>query len=199
MHEVRKDVEVVDQINVVGFAGSLRRGSFNKGVIRAAAESAPSGIRIEVFDLADIPLYNQDVEDAGEPASVVALKRAIAGADAMLVATPEYNHGIPGVLKNALDWASRPRATSPLRDKPVAVTGASTGTGSTARAQAQLREAFVFTGACVMPLPELLIGAAASRFDDAGNLTDAEVRASLVELVEALRVWTARLRLKEAA
>jgi chromate reductase, NAD(P)H dehydrogenase (quinone) len=197
--EVRKDVKVVDQIRVVGFAGSLRRGSFNKGVIRAAAESAPSGLLVQVFDLADIPLYNQDIEDAGEPASVVALKQAIAGADALLVATPEYNHGIPGVLKNALDWASRPRATSPLRDKPVAVTGASTGTGSTARAQAQLREAFVLTGACVMPLPELLIGAAASRFDDDGNLTDSEVRASLVELLEALRAWAVRLRLKEVA
>jgi len=192
-------VKVVDQINVVGFAGSLRRHSFNRGLVRAAAESATSGIRVEVFDLTDIPLYNQDVEDAGEPASVVALKRAIARADALLVATPEYNHGVPGVLKNALDWASRPRATSPLRDKPVAVTGASPGNGSTARAQAQLREAFVFTGACVMPQPELLIGAAASHFDERGNLTDAELRVSLVELVEALGAWTVRLRLKEVA
>jgi chromate reductase len=189
----------VDQIKIVGFAGSLRRASFNRGVIRAAAESAPSGMLVDVFDLADIPLYNQDVEHAGEPASVVALKRAISGADALLVATPEYNHGIPGVLKNALDWASRPRATSPLRDKPVAVTGASPGTGSTARAQAQLREAFVFTGACVMPQPELLIGAAASHFDADGNITDAELRASLVELIEALRAWTVRLHLKEVA
>ena len=189
----------MDEIRIVGFAGSLRRGSFNRGVIRAAAESAPSGIRVEVFELTDIPLYNQDVEDAGEPASVVALKRAISGADALLVATPEYNHGVPGVLKNALDWASRPRASSPLRDKPVGVTGASTGTGSTARAQAQLRETFVFTGACVMPQPELLISAAASHFDEAGNLTDAALRASLVELIEALRAWTIRLRLKEVA
>lgn len=190
---------MVEQITILGIAGSLRRGSYNRGIIRAAAQSAPSGIHVEVFDLTDIPLYNQDVEDAGEPGSVVALKRAILGADALLVATPEYNHGVPGVLKNALDWASRPRATSPLRDMPVAVTGASPGTGSTARAQAQLRETFVFTGACVMPQPELLIGAAASHFDDGGNLTDPELRASLVELTEALRAWTVRLRLKEAA
>jgi chromate reductase len=190
---------VVEQIQIVGLAGSLRRASFNRGLIRAAAELAPSGIVLDIFDLADIPLYNQDVEDAGEPASVVALKTAVGRADALLVATPEYNHGVPGVLKNALDWASRPRATSPLRDKPVAVTGASPGRGSTARAQAQLREAFVFTGACVMPQPELLVGEAASRFDDDGNLTDPEIRTALVELVESLRTWAIRLRIREAA
>jgi NAD(P)H-dependent FMN reductase len=108
---------IVSDIRVVGFAGSLRRASYNRGLIRAAAELAPPGIVVEVFDLGDMPLYNQDVEDAGEPAAVVAFKQAIERSDAMLVATPEYNHGIPGVLKNALDWASRPRVTSPLRDK----------------------------------------------------------------------------------
>ena len=120
-------------------------------------------------------------------------------ADALLVATPEYNHGVPGVLKNAIDWASRPRVTSPLRDKAVAVMGASPGRGSTARAQAQLREAFVFTGACVMPLPELMVGAAGEHFDQDANLTDPAVRASLVELVEALRAWTLRIDLGRAA
>jgi len=171
-------------IRVVAFAGSLRRASYNRGLIRAAAESASSGFRFDVVQLDDIGLYNQDVEDAGEPPEIVAFKRAIAQADAMLVATPEYNHGVPGVLKNALDWASRPRATSPLKDKPVAVVGASPGMGSTARAQAQLRESFVFTGACVMPQPELLIGSAASHFDSAGNLTDPKLRAELVEALD---------------
>ena len=189
----------MDQIRVLGFAGSLRRASYNRGLVRAASELAPSGIVVAAFDLSDIPLYNQDVEDAGEPASVVAFKQAIAGADALLVATPEYNHGVPGVLKNALDWASRPRVTSPLRDKPVAVVGASPGTGSTARAQAQLRETFVFTGACVMPLPELLVGGAGEHFDRDGNLTDPAVRASLVDLVEALRAWTLRIDVHRAA
>jgi chromate reductase len=151
------------------------------------------------MDLGDLPLYNQDVEDAGEPASVIAFKRAIAEADALLVATPEYNHGVPGVLKNAIDWASRPRVTSPLRDKPVAVMGASPGRGSTARAQAQLREAFVFTGACVMPQPELLIGAAGEHFDLDGNLSDAAIRDSLVELLEALGAWTVRIDVGRAA
>ncbi len=189
----------MDQTRILGFAGSLRRASYNRGLIRAAGELAPTGIVVDIFDLAGIPLYNQDVEDAGEPPSVVAFKRAIAEADALLVATPEYNHGVPGVLKNAIDWASRPRVTSPLRDKAVAVVGASPGQGSTARAQAQLRDAFVFTGACVMPQPELLIAAAASHFDDDGNLTDAALRASLLELVEALRAWTTRIDLGRVA
>jgi chromate reductase len=186
-------------MRILGFAGSLRRASYNRGLIRAAAEEAPPGIVVEVFDLSDIPPYNQDVEDAGEPASVVAFKRAIAGADALLVATPEYNHGVPGVLKNAIDWASRPRVTSPLKDKAVAVMGASPGRGTTARAQAQLREAFVFTGACVMPQPELLVGAAGEHFDDDGNVTDPALRASVVELVEALRAWTRRIDLDRVA
>jgi len=191
-------VNIVDQIKIVGFAGSLRHASFNRSLIRAAAESVPSGITLEVIDLADIPLYNQDVEDAGEPASVAAFKRTLAAADALLVAAPEYNHGMPGVLKNTLDWASRPRATSPLRDKPIAIMGASPGRGS-ARAQAQLREAAVFTGACVMPLPELLVGSAAAHFSDDGNVTDSELRTSVVELIEALREWTLRLRSPMAA
>jgi chromate reductase len=189
----------VDQLRILGFAGSLRRASYNRGLVRAAGELAPPGIVIEVFDLTDLPLYNQDVEDSGEPASVVAFKHAMARADALLVATPEYNHGVPGVLKNAIDWASRPRVTSPLRDKSVAVMGASPGTGSTARAQAQLREAFVFTGACVMPLPELLVGGAGEHFDRDGNLTDPTVRASVVDLLEALRAWTLRIDIGRAA
>lgn len=189
----------MEQIRILGFAGSLRRASYNRGLIRAAAAHAPTGIVIDVVDLGDIPLYNQDVEDSGEPASVVAFKGAMAQADALLVATPEYNHGVPGVLKNAIDWASRPRVTSPLRDKPVAVMGASPGRGSTALAQAQLRDAFVFTGACVMPQPELLIGGAGAHFDDDGNLTDPALRASLLELVEALRAWTLRIDVGRAA
>jgi chromate reductase, NAD(P)H dehydrogenase (quinone) len=189
----------VNGIRILGMAGSLRRASYNRGLIRAAVEVAPAGSVIEAFDLGDIPLFNQDVEEAGEPAAVVAFKQAMAKADSLIVATPEYNHGVPGVLKNAIDWASRPRATSPLRDKPVAVMGASPGRGSTARAQAQLRDAFVFTGACVMPLPELLVGEAASHFDDGGNVTDPELRASVLELVEALRLWTQRLDLRRPA
>jgi chromate reductase len=189
----------VDQMRILGVAGSLRRASYNRGLIRAAAAGAPTGVVVEVFDLSDMPLYNQDVEDAGEPASVVAFKDAVARADGLLVATPEYNHGVPGVLKNSIEWASRPRVTSPLRDTPVAVMGASPGRGSTARAQAQLRDAFVFTGACVMPQPELLVGGAGEHFDDDGNVIDPALHASLLELVEALSAWTLRIDLRPAA
>jgi chromate reductase len=189
----------VAEMRFLGFAGSLRRASYNRGLVRAAVELAPVGITVEAFDLGDLPLYNQDVEDAGEPASVVAFKHALAQADALLVATPEYNHGVPGVLKNAIDWASRPRVTSPLRDKAVAIMGASPGRGATARAQAQLRDAFVFTGACVMPLPELLIGGAGEHFDRDGNLTDPAMRLALVELIEALHAWTLRIDVSRKA
>jgi chromate reductase, NAD(P)H dehydrogenase (quinone) len=189
----------VDEIRILGIAGSLRRASYNRGLIRAAMEGAPAGTVIDAFELAPIPLYNQDVEDVGEPDAVVAFKAAIAAADALLVATPEYNHGIPGVLKNAIDWASRPRVTSPLRDKSVAVMGASPGRGSTARAQAQLRDGFVFTGACVMPLPELLVGGAASHFDDDGNVTDPELRSRIAAHIQALRKWTLRIDVRRAA
>lgn len=184
----------MDQIRIAAFAGSLRRASYNRGLIRAAASAGVREATFDVLDLAPLPLYNQDVEDAGEPVAVVEFKAAIGAADAMLVATPEYNHGIPGVLKNAIDWASRPRQTSPLRDKPVAIMGASPGRGSTARAQSQLREAFVFTGACVMPQPELLVGAAAQLFDHDGNVVDHDLVTTIADLVEALRAWTIRIR-----
>jgi len=189
----------MDTIRIAAFAGSLRIASYNRGLVRAASEGAPPGVEIRILDLSGLPLYNQDIEDAGEPATVSAFKRELTAADALLVATPEYNHGVPGVLKNAIDWASRPRATSPLKDKPVGIMGASPGMGSTARAQAQLRDCFVFTGACVMPQPELLVAAAASHFDDRGNVTDPELHTAVLKLVEALRGWTWRIRLPEAA
>jgi chromate reductase len=183
----------MDPIRVLAFAGSLRHASYNKGLIRAAVSLAPTSMTLEVFDISRIPLYNQDVEDAGEPEAVMTFKQAIAGADALLVATPEYNHGVPGVLKNAIDWASRPRATSPLTDRPVGIMGASTGRGATARAQAQLRDTFVFTGACVMPRPEVLIGGARHLFDESGDLVDQRLRNSVAELLVALHAWTIRL------
>jgi chromate reductase len=180
-------------LSILGIAGSLRRASFNRGLIRAAAEVAPSGISVEVFDLHDVPLFNADVEAQGDPPAVVALKSAIQRADALLIASPEYNHCIPGVLKNAIDWASRPARASSLTGKPVAIMGASPGRGGTARAQAQLRDGLTYTNGYVLPLPEVLVPLAESKFDTDGNLVDAETRAEVRDLVVALAAWTRRL------
>lgn len=180
-------------LTVLGIAGSLRKASFNRGLIRTAVEVAPPGIRVLTHEIGDVPLYNGDVEAEGDPASVTALKEAIGSADALLIATPEYNHCVPGVLKNALDWASRPPRTSVLRDKPVAVMGASPGRGGTARAQAQLRDGLSFTGTLVLPLPELLVPLASDRFDDEGNLTDEDTREHVRDLLVALAAWTRRV------
>ena len=188
------------RFKIAGIAGSLRRASWNRGLIRAAVEGAPDGIEIVTLDLdLDlVPLFNQDVEDRGDPASVIALKDVIRLADALIIATPEYNNGMPGVLKNAIDWASRPAAASVLRDKPVGVMGVSPGAGAAARAQQQVRDALIYTGGCVMPEPELLVGAAIGKFDDAGNVTDPQLRRQVVDMVSALRDWAERIRMQEA-
>ena len=183
---------------IVGIAGSLRRASWNRGLLRAAVEERPDGIEIVTLDLDLVPPYNQDLEAGGDPSSVVALKDVIGLADALLIATPEYNNGMPGVLKNAIDWASRPAAASVLRDKPVVVMGVSPGAGAAARAQQQVRDAVVYTGGCVLPEPELLVGAAIGKFDDAGNVIDPELRAQVVDMVTALRDWATRIRMPEA-
>jgi chromate reductase len=190
---------MVDQrFKIVGIAGSLRRASWNRGLLRAAVEGAPAEIDIVTLDLDLVPLYNQDLEDGGDPSSVVALKDVIRLADALLIATPEYNNGMPGVLKNAIDWASRPASASVLRDKPVVVMGVSPGAGAAARAQQQVRDAVVYTGGCVLPEPELLVTGAIGKFDRAGNVIDAELRAQIVDMVSSLRDWAWRIRMPEA-
>jgi chromate reductase len=190
---------VADQpFKIVGIAGSLRKASWNRGLLRAAVEERPDGIEIVTLDLDLVPPYNQDLEAGGDPSSVVALKDVIGLADALLIATPEYNNGMPGVLKNAIDWASRPAAASVLRDKPVVVIGVSPGAGAAARAQQQVRDAVIYTGGCVLPEPELLVGAAIGKFDDAGNVIDPELRAQIADMVTALRDWAARIRMPEA-
>ena len=180
---------------VCGIAGSLRRKSYNRALMRAAQELSPAGMEIRVFDrLAEIPLYDQDVEDAGIPEPVAALKSAIAEADALLIATPEYNHAVPGVLKNAVDWASRPPRGSVLNDKPAAIFGASTGITGTARAQSQLRQSFVFTRTHALLQPEVLVFRAAEKFDGEGRLVDEKTREMVGRLLQALAEWTRRLR-----
>jgi len=181
-------------LTVVGIAGSLRRASYNRGLIRAAVDVAPEQMRIVPHEIGDLPLYNADIEALGDPEPVRRLKEAIASADALLIATPEYNHCIPGVLKNAIDWASRPARQSALTSKPIAILGASTGGGGTARAQAHLRDGLAYTGGLVMPLPEVLVPLAASRFDDDGSLIDDGIRLSVHDLLASLADWVRELR-----
>ncbi len=181
-------------LNVVGIAGSLRRSSFNRGLIRAAVEAAPAGMRITIHDLGDLPLFNADVEALGDPDPVRRLKEAIGAADALLIATPEYNRCVPGVLKNAIDWASRPARHSVLTNKPVAIMGATTGGGGTARAQAHLRDGLGYTNGLVLPQPEVLVPFAKDRFDETGDLRDAETKEAIRDLLLALADWVRQLR-----
>jgi chromate reductase, NAD(P)H dehydrogenase (quinone) len=172
---------------VCGIAGSLRRQSYNRALLRAALEIAPRDMEIRIFDrMAEIPLFNEDVEVEGDPEPVQALKRAIGEADALLIATPEYNHGVPGVLKNAVDWASRPPRGSVLSGKPTAIFGASPGITGTARAQSQLRLAFVFTDTPAVLQPEILVYRAAEKFDDEGRLTHEKTREFIGRLLHEL-------------
>jgi chromate reductase len=180
-------------VKVAGFAGSLRQGSFNRALLRAAIELAPERMAIETLDIADIPLYNADVEAQGDPEPVAAFKRAIGAADGLLIATPEYNLGVPGVTKNVIDWASRPPRNSVLDGKPVAVMGATAGMGGTARGQSQLRQAFVFTNSYAMPQPEVLVRRASDLFDADGRLTDESTREHLVKFLNAFADWIVRV------
>jgi len=181
-------------MRVLGVAGSLRLGSLNRALLRAAVKLAPSGMTIETFDLNEVPLYNGDVEAAGDPPGVTAFKDAIRAADAVLFVTPEYNHGVPGVMKNAVDWASRPARDAALNGKPVGIIGASPGQTGTARGQSQLRQAFEFTNSYCMPQPEILVFRALEKFDASGELTDEKTAAFLAKYLEALRTWTLRFK-----
>jgi chromate reductase, NAD(P)H dehydrogenase (quinone) len=173
-------------VKILGIAGSLRGGSYNRALLRTARELLPEGVELVEHEIGALPFYDGDVEAAGDPEAVVGLKQAIREADALLIATPEYNRGVPGVLKNAIDWASRPPLGSPLTGKPVAIMGASTGRSGTARAQEQLRAALEFSRATVLEQPEVLVPEAFMRFDEHGELVDGGIRSELAELVDAL-------------
>jgi chromate reductase len=177
---------------VVGFAGSLRRGSYNRALLRAAIEVAPAGLHIEVHELDALPLYDGDVEAAGVPQSVEALRVAIRQADALLIATPEYNHGVPGVLKNAMDWLSRPPHGSALNGKVAAIMGASPGMTGTARSQSQLRQAFVFTNTYALLQPEVLVARAHEKFDADGRLVDQATRDFLATFLQRFAEFIGR-------
>jgi chromate reductase len=176
-------------LTILAFAGSLRAGSFNRSLVRAVVELAPAELAISVFDLLEVPLYNGDVEAAGEPLGVARFKEAIRAADGVLIATPEYNHGVPGVTKNAIDWASRPPGHAVLDRKPVGIIGASPGITGSARGQSQLRQAFEFTNSFCMPQPELLVFRAHEKFDADGRLTDEPTRQFLQKYLHAFADW----------
>lgn len=179
-------------IQIVAFAGSLRKDSFNKALLRAAKELAPEKMKIRIFDLQGIPLYNADVEEQGDPDRVTEFKDAIRSAEGVLITTPEYNHGVPAVSKNAIDWASRPPKNAPLNQKPVGIIGASPGMTGSARGQSQLRQAFEFTDSYCMAQPEVLVSRAHEKFDENGILTDENTRKFLGNYLRAFDAWVRR-------
>jgi chromate reductase len=186
-------------LKILGLAGSLRRASSHRGLIRAAQELAPRGVTVEPYERLDgIPFFNQDVEDQGDPAPVKNFKEKIRQADAVLIATPEYDYAIPGVLTNALDWGLRP--PSPFRHKPVGIMGTSPGGVGTARGQMVLRQILLHPPAYVMPEPQMLLPYALERFDvQTGDLVDERTRESMHRLLRALAEWTERSKLPVAA
>jgi chromate reductase len=180
-------------IKILGFAGSLRRHSLNKALLQAAVRLAPKNVIIETFDLEGIPPFNQDLETQ-PPQKVKEFTAKIKEADAILIATPEYNYSIPGVLKNAIDWASRPYTDNAFDGKPVAMMGASTGMLGTARAQYHLRQSFVLLNMHPTNRPEVFVPYAQEKFDENGNLKDEKTQQQIAKLIENLVAWTIRLR-----
>lgn len=188
---------VEERITVLGFAGSLRQGSYNKALLRAAAELMPKNAKLDVFDIDGIPLFNQDLEN-DMPAKVKEFKEKIRRADAILIATPEYNYSFSGVLKNAIDWASRPPGDNSFEGKPVAIMSASIGMLGGARAQYHLRQVLVTLNMHPINKPEVMVPSAGEKFDDKGRLIDGKTRARIQELLESLVTWTRKLKgLKE--
>lgn len=179
------------KVRILGFAGSLRKGSYNKALLRASAELAPKNAEIEIFDLEGIPPFNQDLETQ-PPQKVKDFKAKIKAADTILIASPEYNYSVSGVLKNAIDWASRPYGDNAFEGKPVAVMSASTGRLGGARAQYHLRQTFVTLDMYPLNYPEVMVAHADEKIDESGRVHDNETRKRIKQLVEALVDWTER-------
>ncbi len=179
-------------VRILGIAGSLRRESYNRATLQAATQLVPEGATIQTFELDGIPGFNQD-EEQTPPAKVVELKRRIRESDAILFVTPEYNYSVPGVLKNTIDWASRPYGDSAWNGKPAAIMGASVGSIGTARAQYHLRQMMVFLNMFPINQPEVMIGNAQDRFDAQGNLTDEATKEFIRQLLQNLVEWTRRI------
>ena len=178
---------------ILGFAGSLRKGSYNKALLRAAEELLPEEAKLEIFDLEGIPPFNQELESR-MPEKVKEFKAKIRDADAILIATPEHNYSVPGVLKNAIDWASRPYGDNSFEGKPAAIMSASTGMLGGSRAQYHLRQIFVFLDMRPVNKPEVFITFAGQKIDDQGKLNDETSRKLIKQLLEALIYLTKRLK-----
>ena len=191
---------MADEITILGIAGSLRKDSYNKGALRAAQTLCPDGARLEIYDIAGLPLFNQDEEKNPTP-KVSEFKQKIRAADAILLVTPEYNYGVPGVMKNALDVASRPYGDNAWNGKPVALMSAAASIAGGIRAQYQVRQCFVFLNMDAVMQPEVAIGNAQQRFDASGNLTDETSKKLIRQLLENLVAKARRLRqpMKQAA
>ena len=180
------------KIKILGFAGSLRKNSYNRSLLRAAMQLVPKDAELEIFDLEGIPPFSQDLESQ-PPQKVKEFKAKIRAADAILIATPEYNYSIPGVLKNAIDAASRPYGDNPFGGKPVAVMGASIGMLGTARAQYHLRQSFVFLNMYPLNQPEVMVPFAQEKIDQNGQVTDQKTKEKIGELLVSLVAWTRKL------
>jgi chromate reductase len=182
-----------DRLSILAIAGSLRRNSYNAAALRAADQIAPPAMQIAIFDIGSIPLYNEDIRTTHLPSSVADLREQVKQADGVLIATPEYNYSVPGVLKNALDWASRP-PDQPFDQKPVAIIGASPSPMGSSRAQYHLRQILGGLNAFVMPKPEVIIAHASQRFDIQGQLIDETTREALRKHLEAFANFIRRVR-----
>jgi len=182
-------------ISILGFGGSLRKGSYNRALLTEAMDLTPKDSKIEIFELEGIPLFNQDQEHS-PPERVKEFKGKIKAADAILIATPEANYSIPGVLKNAIDWASRPYGDNAFEGKPVAIMSASIGMLGGARAQYHLRQSFVFLDMHPINRPEVFVTMAGQKFNEHGRLTDEKAKELIKELLEALVAWTRKLKLE---
>ena len=185
-------------IRILGIAGSLRRKSYNRAALRAAQQLVPPDTVLDIFELDGIPVFSED-DERQPPVKIVELKKRIREADAILFVTPEYNYSIPGVLKNAIDWASRPYGDSAWTDKPAAIMGASLGTLGTARAQYHLRQVFVFLNVHAINQPEVMIANAAQNFDAEGNLTNESTKNLIRQLLTNLVTRTRDLQQAKSA
>ncbi len=191
-------MSVDTKLKILGFAGSLRVGSYNKALLRAATNLLPENATLEIFDLDGIPAFNQDLEKE-MPRKVIEFKSKIRDANAILIATPEYNYSVPGVLKNAIDFASRPYGDNPFDGKPVAIMSASIGMLGGARAQYHLRQMFVFLNMYPINGPEVIVTFAQDKFDENSRLLDDNTRKFLGQLLQNLANWARRLEQKNSS